>query len=124
MQCPSCLAPTSVIEARETNDGCSIRRRRRCSACDRVFTTVEMCTLQFPPLQGLLTPFSRHSVITKVRTAAQKQPEVEDATARRSRSRQPSLGSVRPLRLPVHQSSGPDVNGYAPFPLLSASGRG
>ncbi|WP_372470244.1 NrdR family transcriptional regulator [Streptomyces hydrogenans] len=124
MQCPFCTAPTSVLAIEENSDGCSIRRRRLCSGCARTFTTVETASLQANPLRGLLTPFSRCAVITKVRTAAQRQPEVEDAAARRSRARKPSPGSGSPLRLPSRRSSESDVNGHEPFTLFSASGRG
>ncbi|MFF3323092.1 hypothetical protein [Streptomyces sp. NPDC002889] len=124
MQCPFCAAPTSVLAIRESADGCAIRRRRLCSGCERVFTTLETATLQICRPKGVLTPFSRRSVISKVRTAAKGQFRVEDASARRSRSRKLSLGAVPPRRLPARRSAEPDVNGHAPFPLVSASGRG
>ncbi|MFB6525619.1 hypothetical protein [Streptomyces sp. NPDC056399] len=124
MQCPFCKAPTSVLAIEESSDGCSIRRRRFCSDCTRAFTTVETVLLQANPLRGLLSPFSRRAAITAVRTAAQRQPKVEDATARRSRARKSFPGSAPPLRLPTRRSSESDVNGHETFTLFSASGRG
>jgi transcriptional repressor NrdR len=39
--CPSCHAPTRVLESRPAEGGTSVRRRRQCSGCGRRFTTYE-----------------------------------------------------------------------------------
>ncbi|MFD6248525.1 NrdR family transcriptional regulator [Streptomyces roseolus] len=124
MQCPFCEAPTSVLAIEENLEDCWIRRRRLCSDCGRTFTTVETLSLQADPLVHLLSPFSRHAVITALRTAAQRQPEVEDAAARRSRAGKPSPGSMPPIHLRAYRSSESEVNGHEPFTLFSTSGRG
>ncbi len=49
MKCPFCgHADTQVVETRASEEGDSIRRRRRCAACDRRFTTYERPELQMP----------------------------------------------------------------------------
>jgi transcriptional repressor NrdR len=41
MECPSCHAPTHVLESRRAADGDAVRRRRECTGCGRRFTTFE-----------------------------------------------------------------------------------
>ena len=49
MKCPFCgNADTQVIDSRAADEGDFIRRRRRCAACDRRFTTYERAELAMP----------------------------------------------------------------------------
>jgi transcriptional repressor NrdR len=49
MKCPFCLhTENQVIDTRENEEGDSIRRRRRCAACDKRFTTYEVVDLRMP----------------------------------------------------------------------------
>ena len=49
MKCPFCNADdTQVIDSRVNDEGDSIRRRRRCSSCDKRFTTYETADLRLP----------------------------------------------------------------------------
>ena len=49
MKCPYCAdANTQVVDTRENEDGDTVRRRRRCLACDKRFTTYERVELQLP----------------------------------------------------------------------------
>jgi transcriptional repressor NrdR len=49
MKCPFCgSTDTQVIDSRVTEPGDSIRRRRRCSACQKRFTTYETVELRLP----------------------------------------------------------------------------
>ncbi|MBL8325521.1 MAG: transcriptional repressor NrdR [Rubrivivax sp.] len=49
MRCPFCAhAETSVVETRESDEGDVIRRRRRCSHCDKRFTTYERSEIALP----------------------------------------------------------------------------
>jgi transcriptional repressor NrdR len=49
MKCPFCGASdTQVVETRLSEDGASIRRRRRCNACDKRFTTYEIAEVRMP----------------------------------------------------------------------------
>lgn len=49
MKCPFCGAPdTHVIDSRVSEEGDSIRRRRRCLKCEKRFTTYETVELRLP----------------------------------------------------------------------------
>jgi transcriptional repressor NrdR len=49
MKCPFCgHADTQVVETRISEEGDFVRRRRRCSACDKRFTTYERPEVTFP----------------------------------------------------------------------------
>ena len=49
MKCPFCGAEdTQVIDSRVSDDGDSIRRRRKCAACNKRFTTYETVELRMP----------------------------------------------------------------------------
>jgi len=79
MLCPFCREKdTSVVDARPTEDGTAIRRRRVC-ACDRKerFTTFER--VQFRELtviksDGRRTPFDRDKIAKSITIALRKRP--------------------------------------------------
>jgi len=49
MKCPFCGSfDTQVIDSRVSEEGDSIRRRRRCTACGKRFTTYETAELRLP----------------------------------------------------------------------------
>jgi len=49
VKCPFCAnADTQVIDSRASDVGATIRRRRRCLACDKRFTTYERVELTMP----------------------------------------------------------------------------
>jgi len=49
MKCPFCgHAETQVAETRVSEDGVFVRRRRRCAACDKRFTTYERPEVTYP----------------------------------------------------------------------------
>ncbi|MCA3147754.1 MAG: transcriptional regulator NrdR, partial [Burkholderiales bacterium] len=49
MRCPFCgHDDTQVLETRVVDEGVTLRRRRRCSECDKRFTTYERVELQMP----------------------------------------------------------------------------
>jgi transcriptional repressor NrdR len=49
MKCPFCgSADTQVIDSRVSEPGDSIRRRRKCTACQKRFTTYETVELRLP----------------------------------------------------------------------------
>ena len=51
MKCPFCsCADTQVVDTRVSEEGDTIRRRRRCTACDRRFTTYERVDLMMPSI--------------------------------------------------------------------------
>ena len=51
MQCPFCKhSQTQVIDSRTSEDGSTIRRRRRCLSCEKRFTTYERVELSMPSI--------------------------------------------------------------------------
>ena len=78
MRCPFCEhADTQVVETRESDDGDSIRRRRRCLHCDKRFTTYERPDLQFPTVvkrSGLRAEFDREKLRGSIALALRKRP--------------------------------------------------
>jgi len=78
MRCPFCdHADTQVVETRESDDGGSIRRRRRCLNCDKRFTTYERAELQFPTVvkrSGLRAEFDRSKLRGSIALALRKRP--------------------------------------------------
>jgi transcriptional repressor NrdR len=89
MHCPFCkAADTQVIDSRVNDDGDSIRRRRRCAACNKRFTTYETVELRMPQLvkqDGSRTEFDLDKLRTGFMRALHKRPVpsplVDDAVA-------------------------------------------
>lgn len=78
MRCPGCGSfDDKVIDSRQADDGCSIRRRRACVDCERRFTTferVEELPLLVVKRSGAREPFARDKVAMGVRLAAKGRP--------------------------------------------------
>jgi len=78
MKCPFCNDPdTQVIDTRVNEDGDTIRRRRRCAACDKRFTTYERVELQMPQIvkkNGTRTEFNRDKLLASMMLALRKRP--------------------------------------------------
>ncbi|MDH4234658.1 MAG: transcriptional regulator NrdR [Gallionella sp.] len=78
MKCPFCKHPdTQVVDTRESEDGESIRRRRRCLACDKRFTTYEMVELRMPQVvkqNGMRSEFDEEKLRTSFKRALHKRP--------------------------------------------------
>lgn len=78
MKCPFCGASdTQVVETRLGEDGTSIRRRRRCAACDKRFTTYETAEVRLPTVVkqlGERQDFSREKLREGFRRALHKRP--------------------------------------------------
>jgi transcriptional repressor NrdR len=78
MRCPYCQHPDSdVIDTRKLNSGESIRRRRRCGACGKRFTTyerVESVTVTVVKKNGEREPYDREKLMRGVRTACYRRP--------------------------------------------------
>jgi transcriptional repressor NrdR len=89
MHCPFCKAEdTQVIDSRVSDDGDSIRRRRRCVACSKRFTTYEMVEFRMPQVvkqDGSRTEFDLDKLRTGFMRALHKRPVptplVDDAVA-------------------------------------------
>lgn len=78
MKCPFCShAETQVVETRLSEDGSSIRRRRRCMNCEKRFTTFENAEVRMPALvkqSGERQEFSRDKLREGFRRALHKRP--------------------------------------------------
>ena len=99
MRCPFCDNPdTQVIETRESDDGASTRRRRRCLNCDKRFTTYERVELALPAVvkkNGVRTDFDRRKMRASMALALRKRPvsaEAVDAAIHRIEEKLLSLG--------------------------------
>ncbi len=78
MRCPFCGSPdTQVAETRLSEDGAMVRRRRRCTACDKRFTTYETAEIRLPAVvkrDGERQDFSRDKLREGFRRALHKRP--------------------------------------------------
>jgi transcriptional repressor NrdR len=76
MRCPYCdHAETQVVETRESEEGDAVRRRRRCTACDKRFTTYERTALAMPVVvkkNGDRTDFDREKLRASMTLALRK----------------------------------------------------
>ena len=90
MRCPYCEHDdTQVIDSRVTDDGDSVRRRRRCAACDKRFTTYERVELTMPAVvkkNGSRAEFDAAKLRASLQLALRKRPvsaeQVESAVQR------------------------------------------
>ena len=99
MKCPFCgSADTQVIDSRVSEAGDSIRRRRRCTACQKRFTTYETVELRLPQVvksNGNRAEFDRERLRVGFARALHKRPvptEFVDAAIDRIVQRVLSLG--------------------------------
>ena len=78
MKCPFCgSSDTQVVDSRVSDDGESIRRRRRCAACDKRFTTFETAEVRMPQVvkqNGERVEFDRDKVRVSFQRALHKRP--------------------------------------------------
>src|SRR3954451_7116279 len=83
MHCPFCRHnDTKVLDSRVAEDGCSIRRRRCCQACEQRFTTLELMQLTVVKRSGATESFDREKAVAGVRKACKGRPVSEDDLAR------------------------------------------
>ncbi len=99
MKCPFCGSlDTQVIDSRVNEAGDAIRRRRRCTACDKRFTTWETAELRLPQIvktNGTREDFSETKLRESFRRALHKRPvstELVDAAVDRIRQSLLTLG--------------------------------
>ncbi len=78
MKCPFCgTDDTQVVDSRVNDEGNSILRRRRCSECDKRFTTYESVELTLPQVvkqNGKREDFSRNKLHQSFSRALHKRP--------------------------------------------------
>lgn len=90
MKCPFCHSfDTQVVDSRVSEEGDTIRRRRRCAACERRFTTYERIELAMPAVvkrNGTRVEFDADKLRGSLRLALRKRPvdtEAVDAAVAR-----------------------------------------
>jgi transcriptional repressor NrdR len=78
MKCPFCKSDdTQVVDSRVSDEGDSIRRRRRCVACNKRFTTYETVELRMPQVvkqDGSRAEFALDKLRTSFMRALHKRP--------------------------------------------------
>lgn len=78
MRCPFCAHPeTQVAETRESDEGDVVRRRRRCSGCEKRFTTYERAEIALPVVvkkDGTRADFDVKKVRASMQLALRKRP--------------------------------------------------
>lgn len=83
MRCPFCAhAETQVVETRDSEEGDSIRRRRRCGGCDKRFTTYERAEIELPAIvkrDGRRTDYERAKLKGSMAVALRKRPVSAEA---------------------------------------------
>lgn len=90
MKCPFCgYLDTQVIDSRASDEGATIRRRRRCLSCDKRFTTYERVELALPTIVkrgGSRADYDREKLRASMLLALRKRPvpreAVDDAIGR------------------------------------------
>ncbi|ODS92280.1 MAG: transcriptional regulator NrdR [Comamonas sp. SCN 65-56] len=99
MKCPFCShTETQVVETRESEGGEFVRRRRRCLACDKRFTTYERPEVNFPAIakkDGRRVEYKREKLEGSFHIALRKRPvstEQVDAAIARIEERLLQLG--------------------------------
>src|SRR5439155_21005069 len=99
VKCPFCNADdTQVIDSRVSEEGDSIRRRRRCQVCNKRFTTYETAELRMPQIvktNGEREDFSTAKLRVGFQRALHKRPvttELVDAAITRIEQKVLALG--------------------------------
>lgn len=99
MRCPFCShSDTQVVETRESDEGDVIRRRRRCAACDKRFTTYERAEIAMPAVvkkDGSRVEYDRAKIRASMMLALRKRPvtiEQIDSSIERIEERLRSAG--------------------------------
>ena len=99
MKCPFCQhGDTQVLDTRISDEGDSIRRRRRCANCEKRFTTYERVELAMPVIvkkNGSRTEFDPAKLRASLMLALRKRPvpaEAVDAALHRIEERLLSSG--------------------------------
>ena len=78
MRCPFCAhTETQVAETRESDEGDVVRRRRRCSGCEKRFTTYERADIALPVVvkkDGTRADFDVKKLRASMQLALRKRP--------------------------------------------------
>jgi transcriptional repressor NrdR len=82
VRCPFCHGEdTQVMDTRVSDEGDTTRRRRRCTSCDKRFTTYERAELTFPAIvkkNGSRVDYSHDKLASSIKLALRKRPVSSD----------------------------------------------
>ena len=98
MRCPFCSSDDTQVVDTRSNPGTNVIRRRRCTKCEKRFTTYERVELRMPRLVkkgGSRSDFDRDKLIGSMMLALRKRPvatEEIDAAVDRIEEKLRSLG--------------------------------
>ena len=86
MVCIYCSAPTQVTNSRHQKRANNVWRRRRCTQCGAIYSTIEAADYEkswvVRSLDGALTPFLRDKLLVSIYKSSQHRPEaLQDARA-------------------------------------------
>jgi transcriptional repressor NrdR len=100
MRCPFCThEETQVVETRESDEGDVVRRRRRCTDCDKRFTTYERTEIAMPAVvkkDGSRVEFDPAKLRASMMLALRKRPvsvEQLDAATERIQDKLAATGA-------------------------------
>lgn len=98
MRCPYCSrGDTQVVETRESDEGDVVRRRRRCTQCEKRFTTYERSEIALPAVvkkNGSRVDFDPAKLRASMMLALRKRPvSVEQVDAALDRIRDKLLAT-------------------------------
>jgi transcriptional repressor NrdR len=78
VRCPFCGADeTAVVDTRLNDEADVVRRRRKCNACDKRFTTYERAEIRLPQVikkNGLRSEYARDKLRASLELALRKRP--------------------------------------------------
>jgi len=77
MNCPDCNSRTSITDSRKTEDGETVRRRRKCRECELRFTTYERKVwdqLRVRKTDGTIQTYDQTKVRAGIEAAVEKRP--------------------------------------------------
>ena len=127
MRCPYCShADSQVAETRESDEGDTVRRRRRCLSCDKRFTTYERAEVALPTVvkkHGARVDFDRDKLRASMLLALRKRPvgvELVDAALARIEEQvlaggEREIASARLGELVIHELERIDKIAYVRF---------
>ncbi|MCL2074833.1 MAG: transcriptional regulator NrdR [Betaproteobacteria bacterium] len=107
MKCPFCgVSDSAVIDTRVNDEGDTIRRRRRCTACDKRFTTYERAEVQLPQVvkkNGGRVPFEREKLRASLALALRKRPITTETIEHAVEGIEEKLLLLGEREVPTHQ---------------------
>ncbi|MCL2022172.1 MAG: transcriptional regulator NrdR [Betaproteobacteria bacterium] len=107
MKCPFCgVSDSAVTDSRINEEGDTVRRRRRCTACDKRFTTYERVEVRLPQVvkkNGGRVPFEREKLRASLALALRKRPITTETIEHAVEGVEERLLSLGEREVPTHQ---------------------